>query len=216
MARGRVTSDGFSGLRALVTPSSSRRGASPRRHQRVPGMESAGRWSSLPPGTSGDAEVETIARALLRRWGVVFRALIEREGPLPPWRDILRVYRRMEARGELRGGRFVDGPSGEQYALAEAVGPLRDARRKPKTGALVAVSAADPLNLVGILTPGDRVPSIAKNRILFRDGVPVAMKEGGLVRIVDRAAPAVNAELEGALVKRKLAVSVRAYLGTAG
>lgn len=115
-----------------------------------------------------------IARSLLRRCNVVFRKLLERESKLPSWRELLYVYRRMEARGELRGGRFVQGFSGEQSALPEAAGSLRETRKRPARGDLIAISAADPLNLVGILTPGRRVPALAGNRILFRDGVPVA------------------------------------------
>ena len=124
--------------------------------------------------------IEQIARALLRRYGVVFRKLLTREfDELPPWIELLRVYRRLEARGEIRGGRFVAGFSGEQYALPEAVPMLRAVRRKPKTEQWVSLSAADPLNLVGILTPGGRVPALAGNRVLYRDGVPVAVQVGG-------------------------------------
>jgi len=111
---------------------------------------------------------------LLRRYGVVFRKLLERESNLPPWRELLYIYRRLEARGEVRGGRFVQGFSGEQFALPEAVGSLRDARKRPAHDDYIALSAADPLNLAGILTPGMRIPALAGNRILFRDGVPVA------------------------------------------
>jgi ATP-dependent Lhr-like helicase len=140
----------------------------------------AGRWSLLSPDKADD--VEAIARALLKRYGVVFRSLLQREAQLPPWRDLVRVYRRLEARGEIRGGRFVGGFGGEQFAAAEAVGRLRAVRKTQKTGELVVLSAADPLNLVGILTPEARVPAIHRNRVLFRDGVPVAALEGGRLR----------------------------------
>jgi ATP-dependent Lhr-like helicase len=111
---------------------------------------------------------------------VVFRKLLTREPDwLPPWFELLRVYRRLEARGEIRGGRFVAGFSGEQYAAPEAVPMLRTVRRKPKNEQLVSISAADPLNLVGIVTPGARVPALAGNRVLYRDGVPVAVHVGG-------------------------------------
>jgi ATP-dependent Lhr-like helicase len=183
-------------------------------------MESAGRWSLLRAKSQdanglGDDEMEAVARTLLRRWGVVFRRVIDREGALPPWRDLLRVYRRLEARGEIRGGRFVAGFSGEQYALPEAVGELRAARKRAKTGALVAVSAADPLNIVGILTPGDRVPALAGNRVLYRDGVPVAAREGAQTRILSGQNEPEH-ELEAALIRRPLEPAVRAYLGSAG
>jgi ATP-dependent Lhr-like helicase len=147
-------------------------------------VDTAGRWGLL----HGDAAVEeekraeVIARALLARYGVVFRALLARESRLPAWREIARVYRRLEARGEIRGGRFVSGFGGEQFALADAVGRLRAVRRTEKLGEFVAVCGADPLNLVGILTPEARVAAIAANRVLFRDGVPVAALEGGKLR----------------------------------
>jgi len=153
------------------------------------GMESAGRWSLIrrttPDGTGEQvtgAAVEHVARTLLRRYGVVFWCLVSREaGSLPPWRDLLRVYRRLEARGEIRGGRFVAGFSGEQYALPEAVGLLRETRRRPAAQEWVSLSAADPLNLAGILTPGPRLPALTGNRLVYRDGVPIAILLGGNV-----------------------------------
>jgi ATP-dependent Lhr-like helicase len=152
---------------------------------------------------------------LLRRYGVVFRRVVEREALSVPWRDVLRVYRRLEARGEVRGGRFVGGFSGEQYALPEAVGALRGVRREAASGALIAVSGADPLNLVGIIVPGDVVSALASNRILYRDGVAVAVKEGegrGERFMLD--APPVEREvLRAALVRRRVGPLVRAYLG---
>jgi ATP-dependent Lhr-like helicase len=140
----------------------------------------------------------------------VFRKVLERETGLPPFRELLRVYRRLEARGEIRGGRFVAGPSGEQYALPEAVEALRSMRRTEKTGELVSVSAADPANVVGVVTPGDRVPAIASNRALYRDGVPVAQKVGRAISILAHGAGAEPADatrrernaLESALVRR--------------
>jgi ATP-dependent Lhr-like helicase len=129
--------------------------------------------------------VEHVARTLLQRYGVVFWRLLEREADwLPPWRDLLRVYRRLENRGEIRGGRFVAGFSGEQYALPDAIGTLRDIRRRSASGNLVSVSGADPLNLVGILTPGPRLPALTGNRLLYREGVPIAILTGGEVRFV--------------------------------
>ena len=134
-------------------------------------------------GESGAEALEAVAHALLRRYGVVFWKLLEREcACLPPWRDLVRVLRRLEARGDVRGGRFVAGISGEQFALPDAVGALRDARRATPEGTLVCVSAADPLNLVGVLLPGARVPALAGNRVLYRDGVPVAAMIAGEVQ----------------------------------
>jgi ATP-dependent Lhr-like helicase len=123
-----------------------------------------------------------VARALLKRYGVVFRSLLQRETRLPPWRDLVKVYRRLEARGEIRGGRFVTGFGGEQFAAADAVGRLRAVRKLEKNGELVALSAADPLNLVGVLTPEPRVAAVSKNRILLKDGVAIAALEGGELR----------------------------------
>jgi len=224
VSRGLVGSDGFSGLRALLVPASQRReNGHGRRRSRgaVYSLESAGRWSllrssSAPKADLGDAEIEAIAWALLRRWGVVFRRVLDREGGLPPFRDLLRAYRRLEARGEIRGGRFVSGFTGEQYALPDAVSALRAARKRPLTGALVAVSAADPLNVAGILTPGARVPALAGNRVLYRDGVPVAAREGTHTYLLTDAGENSLYELESALIRRPLERSVRAYLGSAG
>src|SRR5207302_11289268 len=126
--------------------------------------------------------VEHIARTLLSRYGVVFWRLLEREADrLPPWRDLLRVYRDLERRGEIRGGRFVAGFSGEQFALPDAIGLLREVRRKQETGAWVSLSGADPLNLAGILTPGPKLAALTGNRLLYRDGIPVASCAGGVV-----------------------------------
>jgi ATP-dependent Lhr-like helicase len=226
---GLVTADSFTGLRALLTPSD-RRPVSPgtrRRHRTAAfGMESAGRWALTRRGSSGVAggangagqaaaepHLEKVAYSLLRRYGVVMRKLLDREGLAPPWRDLLRVYRRLEARGEIRGGRFVGGFSGEQFALPEAVGMLRTIRRTPKTGELVSVSAADPLNLVGVMTPGGRVSSLPSNRILFRDGEPIAILEGGRTTLLVELAPAAEWEARNALVRRRVPPQLREYLG---
>ncbi|HEX3594068.1 MAG TPA: DEAD/DEAH box helicase [Polyangiaceae bacterium] len=210
-----VTSDSFAGLRALLVPAAVRARLLRRgRSARFPGMESAGRWSLLAvahepafdrtgPGVADEA-LGIVASALLRRYGVVSRRVLERETALPPWRELLRVYRRLEARGELRGGRFVAGWAGEQYATPEAVEALRAARRSARSGLLVSLSAGDPLNLVGIVTPGDRIPAIASNRVLFKDGVPVARKVGAAVEILSAAdvEGGDRSALETALVRR--------------
>ena len=143
------------------------------------GRKEAGRWSIL---VLGERDVEAQAWAFLRRYGVVFRRLVAREPNAAPWRELARVYRRLEARGEIRGGRFVSGMSGEQFALGEAVDRLREMRREGPDGTLVVISAADPLNLTGILTAGDRVRAIASNRIAYRDGVAVSTMEGDCLR----------------------------------
>jgi ATP-dependent Lhr-like helicase len=204
VALGLVNSDSFSGLRALLMPSDQRRASSGRRRRRtvVFGMEDAGRWAlarrTRPvPSAAGQTlkqaereSVEHIAWTLLRRYGVVFWRLLEREADwLPPWRDLLRVYRTLEARGDIRGGRFVAGFSGEQYALPDAVGMLRDIRRKEASGTLVSVSGADPLNLAGILTPGPKLAALTGNRLLYRDGLPVAALAGGEVQFLEPLDP---------------------------
>src|SRR5690606_11984754 len=123
--------------------------------------------------------IEQQAAALLRRYGIVFRRLLAREPHVAPWRELVAVYRRLEARGEIRGGRFVHGMSGEQFALPDAVAAARDIRRTPPSGGLVVVSGADPLNLAGIVTADERVPAVAGSRVVWRDGVPVAVIERG-------------------------------------
>jgi ATP-dependent Lhr-like helicase len=196
VALGLVTSDSFGGLRALLVPSDRRKpgaGGRRRRHSIAFGMEDAGRWAlahHVRPAQQGPQvgpeAVEHVGRRLLLRYGVVFWRLLEREADwLPPWRDLLRVYRRLEARGEIRGGRFVAGFSGEQFALPDAVGALREARRKPASDAWVSLSGADPLNLVGILTPGPKLAALTGNRVLYRNGVPVASLAGGQVHFLE-------------------------------
>jgi ATP-dependent helicase Lhr and Lhr-like helicase len=214
---GLVTSDSFAGLRALITPASKRKPLSGarRRHRTAPhGIESAGRWSLLGGRTGG--QIELVAKTYLRRYGVVFKRLLARENGAPAWRDLLMVYRRLEARGEIRGGRFVAGMSGEQFALPEAIGQLRSIRRLEGGGRLISVGGADPLNLTGIITPGERVPGLTSNRVLYRDGVPVLAKEAGQVKSLppDEAEP--SAELVHALVRKASTSALRRYLGMSG
>ncbi|WP_241024409.1 DEAD/DEAH box helicase [Burkholderia sp. Ac-20365] len=202
VAAGLVNSDSFAGLRALLKPVAKRNASYfPSRRPRgagalIGGMDDAGRWAllrrpsaSLPEDhaqplrrspSSPPEVIEHVAMALLRRYGVVFWRLLEREAEwLPPWRDLLRVYQRLEARGQVRGGRFVNGLAGEQFALPEAIPLLREVRRHAGDGALVCVAGSDPLNVVGTLLPGDKVPAVTGNRVLYRDGVPVAALVAG-------------------------------------
>ena len=124
---------------------------------------------------------------------MVFWRLLEREADwLPPWRDLLRVYRRLEARGEIRGGRFVAGFTGEQYALPDAAGALRDVRRKPGVDVWISLSGADPLNLAGILTPGPKLAALTTNRLLYRDGIPIALLAGGEVQFLETVEPSLE------------------------
>ena len=145
-----------------------------------------GRWALLRGDTAARAETgegaERSARFLLRRYGLLVRELCSRERHSPPWRDLLVVLRRLEARGEVRGGRFVEGLVGEQFALPEAVETLRAIRRRPSRGELVLISASDPLNLVGIVLPGARVNPYSGQTIAYRDGLPVEVGELGAVR----------------------------------
>ena len=211
VALGLAASDSFGGLRALLVPSGQRKApAGARRRGRVLAfdIESGGRWSKIlraRESVSAESRAEAVeyaARTLLRRYGVVFwRLLAQEPGWLPPWRDLLRVYRRLEARGEIRGGRFVAGFSGEQFALPDAVGLLREMRRKPASGQWVSLSGADPLNLIGILTPGQRLSALTANRVVYRDGLPIAALVGGKAQFLTELAPADQWEAEKRLVR---------------
>ena len=213
VSQGLVTCDSFVGLRALVMPAEKRNRLRRRTLRNSVNLDEAGRWSLTrrrrAPEDDGTAlaapHVEHIARVLLRRYGVVFRKLLEREDGLPPWRELYYVYRRLEARGEIRGGRFVSGFSGEQFALPEAATTLRQLPEVPAHGAgveHVSISAADPLNLVGILTPGDKLARLPGNRVLFENGVPVALQSGGDVRVLKPMDAAQEWELHTLLVRR--------------
>ncbi len=180
VAAGRITGDGFSGLRSLLPaksghhdPRRSRWYARTSRRPRPP--MGSGRWSVLtaPNSLPSEDRMEALARQYLRRYGVVFRDVLAREAHAPPWRELVRALRRLELQGEIRGGRLVAGFVGEQFALPEALESLRAIRRAPKTGDVISVSACDPLNLVGILTPGPRIAAHLGHLVTFRDGVPI-------------------------------------------
>jgi ATP-dependent Lhr-like helicase len=155
---------------------------------------------------------EEVAWVLLKRYGVVFKRLLEREGMSIPWRVLLRVYHRLEARGEIRGGRFVAGISGEQFALPDAVGKLRSMRRQGVQDSLISVSAADPLNVVGIITPGNRITSHTGNRILYHDGVPLASLESGETKFLVELSRATEWKAKAALVRKATPPELRSYL----
>ncbi len=180
VASGLVTADGFDNLRSLIDPK--RRRGQPRfarKKFKAAGSQGLGRWTLLRrPFPSQDNQLSTresqvFAAQLLARWGIVFRDLLARESLPVPWRDLLQIYRRLEARGEIRGGRFVSGFLGEQFALPQAVDAMRAIRRDHPQGEIVRVSAADPLNLVGIILPGARIRPHPATFIEFRDGVPI-------------------------------------------
>ena len=143
---------------------------------------------------------------------MVFRRLLLREANAAPWRELARVYRRLEARGEIRGGRFVSGMSGEQFALADAVDRLREIRRTPADGRLIVISAADPLNLAGIVTAGDRVRAAASSRVAYLNGVPVAALEGDYIRSLAEIDPSISAGLATALAGRRLPAVTSGYV----
>jgi ATP-dependent Lhr-like helicase len=220
VTRGRITCDSFAGLRALLVPPSKRASAhgSRRRRAMLTDLQDAGRWSltrpldaSAEPTTATPAQTaarsteatEHIAWRLLERYGVVFWRLIQREAAwLPPWRDLLRVYRRLEARGEIRGGRFISGMTGEQYALPDAVNALRQVRQREHSGEVICISAADPLNLTGSVLAGAKVPRIPGARIAFRDGVAVASLLAGQVEEIESLPADVQREVHRLLMRR--------------
>ena len=231
VANGVVVSDSFTGLRALLTPGSRKTQAAARRKHRQPvyEMASAGRWSIIHRGThrengNGSAanrgnqnpidqeKAEEIAWTLLKRYGVVFKRLLEREGMTLPWRVLLRIYHRLEARGEIRGGRFVAGISGEQFALPEAVGMLRAIRREGAKDNMISVSAADPLNLAGIIIPGNRITAHTSNRVLYHDGVPIAALESGETHFLSELSRATEWKAKAALVRKATRPELRSYL----
>jgi ATP-dependent Lhr-like helicase len=203
VAAGLVSSDSFAGLRAIVAASSRRNGA-----------DRAGRWSLLPRAghASRQDAVQTLAWTLLARYGVVFRRVLARETAGVPWRDLARVYRTLEARGDIRGGRFVAGMSGEQFALPDAVDRLREVRRSAPDNALMTIAAADPLNLTGIVTPGDRIRTASGNRLVYRNGVPLAALEGDMLRTLGDIDPSIAADVAAAAAGRRVPV-VSGYVG---
>ncbi|MET3821042.1 ATP-dependent Lhr-like helicase [Burkholderia sp. PvR073] len=223
VSAGLVNADSFAGLRALLKPAVKRSATYAPRTRRggalIGGMDDAGRWALVQrvsppndaptpapkrgaPATDPDA-LEHIVWTLLRRYGVVFWRLLEREADwLPSWRELVRVLQRLEARGEIRGGRFVAGLAGEQFALPEAIPILRELRRQPGDGQYVCVTGADPLNLAGTLLPGDKVPALAGNRVLFRDGVPVASLVSGAFHYAPELPPAAREDARLRLARR--------------
>jgi ATP-dependent Lhr-like helicase len=187
VAWGLVNSDQYQGLRAMITPQKSRHHSRRRPVLQTP-LAAGGRWSLIRPPLQDESEsqrTEQVVRTLLSRYGVVFRKLLDREAGLPSWRELLYVLRRMEARGEIRGGRFVQGFAGEHFALPEAVNLMREVRKKQHSEQMITISTADPLNLTGIITPGKRIAAQAGHRILYRDGKPVATSQGDDIMIDD-------------------------------
>jgi ATP-dependent helicase Lhr and Lhr-like helicase len=178
VARGLVTADGFRAVRSLLAgrllASSTFAPARPRlRRAGQRATRAGGRWALLPPAATDDDPddlAEAVAEQLAARWGVVFRDLLARENTAVPWRDVLWAFRRLEARGLVRGGRFVSGFNGEQYAHPDAVDMLREVRKRPRAGETIRLSAVDPLNLVGVILPGPRIPAVLTNTVTYVDG----------------------------------------------
>jgi ATP-dependent Lhr-like helicase len=201
VVHGRVNGDSYAGLRALLVPAAKRATAAVRSRRRVAlfGIEDAGRWNLIrapqPPAEgalAAQAEaIEHAARTLLRRYGVVCFQLVEREAAwLPPWRELVRVWRRLEARGEIRGGRFIAGVTGEQYALPDAIAALRAMRRRPADDGLVCLAASDPANLLGSVLTGPKVARVAGSRVLYRDGLAIGTSVGGQIELLVALDPA--------------------------
>jgi ATP-dependent Lhr-like helicase len=193
VVRGRANCDSYAGLRALLVPAAKRATAASRSRRRVAlfGIEDAGRWNvvrapnPVVDGTTSAQAIEHVARTLLRRYGVVCFQLLEREAAwLPPWRELVRVYRRLEARGEIRGGRFIAGVTGEQFALPDAIATMRAVRRQPPDESLVCLSASDPANLLGTVLAGAKVPRVAGSRVLYRDGLAIGTSVGGQIELL--------------------------------
>jgi len=233
VAKGRISADGFTGLRALLVPAGKRQALKERRSRRTSNMpfslEQAGRWWLFDHRKEEKQDVEAIARILLLRYGVLFRKLAQRERIAPPWRELARVLRRMEDRGEVRGGRFVSGVWGEQFALPNAI-PLMRAQQKNQ-GEPVAdgrrahlgdegftvISAADPLNLTGVITTGERVATRHTDRILYRDGVPIAVYDGADLRWLQAPRQELDQHREAEQIKQRMRRQVperlRAFYG---
>ena len=213
VAMGLVTSDGFAGLRGLVNGTAKQVRQSPRFRRRNARRPAASRWSLLEALPDDDWDAlpdepvsdrnrepdEARAFQLLQRYGIVFPDLLAREPAATPWHVLVRIYRRAEARGEIRGGRFVTGFIGEQFALPEAVEMMRSTRRAEDDGSLTIVSACDPLNLAGILSPGPRVPALPGNRVVYRGGVPIAAAIGGQLEFRTETDPPTRTEISRSL-----------------
>lgn len=219
-AFGLVTSDSFTGLRALLTPVNNRpqeNGLRRNNRKALFGMDHAGRWSLLAipkeEKVSQDAEMEKLAFIYLKRYGVIFRSLFKKEAYAPKWRDLVRVLRRLEARGEIRGGYFISGMSGEQYALPEVISQLRAIRKKEKSGLKVTISACDPLNLTGIVTPGKHISQYPGNRIMYVDGAVVAIKEGDEIKYLVDLSNQEAWDTKNEILRKINPQILRAYLG---
>ena len=230
----RITSDSFTGLRALLTPNKkkpSSHGSRARRGRRAMfGVEDAGRWSLLetckeqsPKGKNSrhwevldEEQLERLIGIYLQRWNVLFRGLLERELFAPPWRVLLRALRKMELRGTIRGGRFVAGVGGEQFAYPETVDTLRKYNKKNSENKIRyhSLSAVDPLNLLNLILPNRKLSRLSKNRVLYENGIPIAVLESDKVCFLKAVEPADEWKLQQALIKKNFPPRLRSYLGS--
>ncbi|MCP5344073.1 MAG: DEAD/DEAH box helicase [Pseudomonadales bacterium] len=226
VSAGRISSDGFTGLRALLTPDSRKPGGHGSAHRRASfGVEDAGRWSLMQEQhteargevTLNDEQLDRLIMIYLERWGVLFRRVLERESAAPPWRVLLQRLRLMELQGVLRGGRFIAGVGGEQFALPETVTRLRQFGKnqdaEQRSSEYVSLAAADPVNLLGILLPETRLPRLAKNRVLYKDGLPLAVLEKNEVRFLREVDEKEQWQLQQVLTQRDYPTRLRAYIG---
>jgi ATP-dependent Lhr-like helicase len=235
VAQGQLSSDSFTGLRALLTPNHRKPGSHRRRGRSAMfGVEDAGRWSLLDtfqgkPDTAtttsrhwqvlDDEQLERLITVYLQRWGVLFRGILDKEMAAPPWRVLLAKLRRMELQGILRGGRFIAGVGGEQFAFAETVDELRKFKRSKQDGAeqhqtdYFCVAATDPANLINFILPGRKLPRLSKNRVLYRGGVPIAVMESGEVHYLKQATAEEQWQWQQMLMKRVYPPRLRNYLG---
>jgi ATP-dependent Lhr-like helicase len=228
---GRVCSDSFTGLRALLTPNHKKPTTHKRRGRKAMfGVEDAGRWSLLDTfeqetgqqkpsrwNALDEEQLERLALLYLQRWGVVFRALIDRETLSPPWRILLVTLRKMELRGNVRGGRFVAGVGGEQFAFQETVNSLRKFKRSREAAAMApfyCLSATDPANLINLTMPTRKLPRLASNRVLYRGGVPIAVMESGETHFLREVSADQQWQFQQMLTKRVFPPRLRSYLGT--
>lgn len=223
---GRASSDSYTGLRALLTPNDRKPGANSRRRRKALfGIEDAGRWSLLETPSANvdpkdtqldDAQLERLALIYLQRWGVVFRRVLERESFAPPWRLLLRSLRRLELQGVVRGGHFIAGVGGEQFAFSETVDALRKVGQRINRyePVLVSLAATDPLNLLSLLLPQNKLTRLVSNRVLFENGIPIALLQSGETVFLTDIVEERRWQIRQSLVKRSVPPRLRSYLGS--
>ena len=229
---GRVCSDSYTGLRALLTPNHKKPSSHKRRGRKAMfGVEDAGRWSVLETFQQQTAEqqsnrhwdvldeeqLERLITIYLERWGVVFRGILDKELLAPPWRVLLPVLRRLELRGALRGGRFINGVGGEQFAFTETVDALRKFKRSREsatTSNYYSLAATDPLNLLNFILPGRKLPRLSKNRVLYRGGVPIAVMESEETHFLRSVEAEEQWQLQQMLTRKTFPPRLKSYLGS--